>query len=427
MTITANGREYRLPVEPTVVFTVDGGDPEYFADALTRGIMPRLAGMLDEGGEYRIGASEMPSLTNPNNLSIVTGAPPALHGVPGNYCRLEDGSLQLLNDPKFLRCPSIHAVLEQAGVPTLMVTTKEKLRRLLGNGGVPSVSVELAAEHGLPEYGIGDLQDLVGRPAPGIYDWDASHYAMRIGIAAFRACPRLRLLYISLTDRVQHAVAPGEELSDRFFTEFDTLLGEYLDAGFVVGITADHGMNAKHKPDGSPNVHYLLDILDAASVPVHEVVLPITDPYVKHHGALGSFAWIHVDDEHRDTARAVIAALPGIEEVWTRADAITVYEHPADRIGDLAVTAAADIALGRRAADHDLSGLHGALRSHGGRHEQPVPLITSRPVHGPLADRYHANVLRSRDIHDLVLNHVGAASEPIGRAESVAATGNRGR
>ncbi|OZM79435.1 alkaline phosphatase family protein [Pseudonocardia sp. MH-G8] len=405
-TITANDRVYRVPQEPTVVFTVDGGDPDYFDDALDRAIMPRLAGMLAAGGEYRLGASEMPSLTNPNNLSIVTGVSPALHGVPGNYCRLEDGTLELLNDPKFLRAPSIHAVLAAHDVPTLMVTTKEKLRRLLGHGGVPSISVEEAAGTGLPAYGVEDLQDLVGVEAPGIYDWDASHYAMRLGLAIYRHHRDLRLLYVSLTDRVQHATAPGEELSDRFLVAFDTLLGEYLDEGFTVGITADHGMNAKHAPDGTPTVHYLTDVLQDAGVEVHDVVLPITDPYVRHHGALGSFAWLYLPESARARARAVLAALPGVEEVWDRGDAATIYEHPVDRIGDLAVTAAAHVALGARERDHDLSGLHAALRSHGGRHEQPVPLITSRPVSGPLAARYRAGVLRSRDLHDLVLNHL---------------------
>ncbi|WP_226366456.1 alkaline phosphatase family protein [Pseudonocardia sp. ICBG162] len=403
-TIVANDRHYRVPDRPTVVLTVDGGDPDYLDDALRRGIVPRLAGMLAEGGEYRRGASEMPSLTNPNNLSIVTGVAPALHGVPGNYCRLPDGTLQLFDDPAFLRAPSIHAVLAEHGVPTLMVTTKEKLRRLLGHGGVPSVSVERVAD--LPEYGIDDLAALVGLAPPGIYDWDASHYAMRIGLAVHRARPEIRLFYVSLTDRVQHAAAPGDELSDRFLTEFDTLLGEYLDAGFVVGITADHGMNAKHGADGEPTVHYLTDVLEEAGVAVDEVVLPITDPYVRHHGALGSFAWIYLPEPERDRARAVLAGLPGIEEVWDRADAATVHEHPADRIGDLAVSSSAHVALGTRARDHDLSGLHGALRSHGGRHEQPIPLITSRPVAGPLARRFRSGVLRSRDLHDLVLNHL---------------------
>ena len=411
-TITVNDRIYRVPQEPTVVFTVDGGDPDYFDDALSRGIMPRLAAMLATGGEYRRGASEMPSLTNPNNLSIVTGVSPALHGIPGNYCRLEDGTLQLLNDPEFLRAPSIHAVLAEHDVATLMVTTKEKLRRLLGRGGVPSISVEKAAGAGLPEYGVDDLQTLVGTGAPGIYDWNASHYAMRLGLAIFRNHRDLRLLYVSLTDRVQHAAAPGDEISDRFLGEFDILLGEYLDEGFVIGITADHGMNAKHTADGTPTVHYLTDVLEEAGVEVHDVVLPITDPYVKHHGALGSFAWLYLPESERSRAREIVGALPGVEEIWDRTDAATVYEHPADRIGDLAVAASAHVALGGRKRDHDLSGLHGALRSHGGRHEQPVPLITSRPVSGPLTARFHAGVLRSRDLHDLVLNHLPGPGRP---------------
>ncbi|RVW02402.1 alkaline phosphatase family protein [Rhodococcus spongiicola] len=406
--VTANNRAYRVPAHAVVVITVDGGDPSYFYDGLERGIMPRLQRMLDEGGVFSVGASEVPSLTNPNNISIVTGVPPAIHGIPGNYCRTPEDGLVLLNDAKYLRAPSIHARFEEAGVPTLMVTTKDKLRQLLGNGGVPSVSVERAAGAGIPEYGIESVEELVGEPAPGVYDPLASHYAMRIGLSALRAAPQIRLLYVSLTDRVQHAHAPGEDVSDLFFTEFDALLGEYLDAGCTMAVTADHGMNAKHDENGEPRVHYLKDVLEAAGIPVEGVVLPITDPYVKHHGALGSFAWLHLSAEHREPARRVLSALPGVEEIWDREQAATVYELPRDRIGDLAVTASADTALGSAAADHDLTQLHGPLRSHGGRHEQPVPLILSGSVDGPLADPFEAGILRSRDIHDLVLNHVGA-------------------
>lgn len=407
-TIVANDRTYAAPAQPTVVITVDGGDPAYFEDGLKRGILPRLQGLLDAGGVFGVGASEVPSLTNPNNISIVTGVSPAIHGIPGNYMRTADGELVLLNDPSFLRAPSIHACFEEAGVPTLMVTTKDKLRLLLGNGGVPSVSVEKAAGAAIAEYGIPSVEELVGQPAPGVYDPLASHYAMRIGLAALRLAPQIRLLYVSLTDRVQHAHAPGDDLSDLFFREFDTLLGEYLDAGCVVAVTADHGMNAKHDADGEPRVHYLQDVLSEAGVVVDDVVLPITDPYVKHHGALGSFAWVHLPDDQRDAARGVLNGLAGIEEIWDRHDAATVYELPVDRIGDLAVTASADTALGRSAGDHDLTQLHGRLRSHGGRHEQPVPLIVSKPVDGPLARRFAAGVLRSRDIHDLVLNNTAS-------------------
>jgi len=404
-TITVNNRSYNVPERTVVVFTVDGGDPRYFDDALTRGIMPRLAAMLEDGGSSARGASEMPSLTNPNNISIVTGVSPAIHGIPGNYCRLPDGTLELLNDPKYLRAPSIHAAFEAAGVPTLMVTTKDKLRLLLGHGGVPSVSVERAAGASLDTYGIDDIEALVGEPAPGVYDPHASHYAMRIGLAALQHAPQLRLLYISLTDRVQHASAPGEALADDFFIRFDELLGEYLDAGCLIAITADHGMNSKHDETGAPRVVYLEDALRDAGIDVDEIVLPITDPYTKHHGALGSFAWIYLADGDRDRAREALSSVAGIEEIWDRESSATIYEHPVDRIGDLAVTAAADTALGRTAAAHDLTQLHSALRSHGGRYEQLVPLILSAPVIGPLADRYGANILRSRDIHDLVLNN----------------------
>ncbi|GAA5051886.1 alkaline phosphatase family protein [Nocardia callitridis] len=407
-TITVNHRDYRVPEGPVVVITVDGGDPDYFTDSLARSLMPRLAGMLRDGGEMRVGASEMPSLTNPNNLSIVTGVSPALHGLPGNYCRLENGDIELLNDPRFLRAPSIHAAFQEAGVPTLTVTTKDKLRRLLGHGGVPSISVEKAAGTGLPEYDITDLEKLVGLPAPGIYDPLASHYAMRSALAIHRIRPQIRLMYVSLTDRVQHASAPGDELADLFFREFDALLGDFLDAGFTVGITADHGMNTKHDADGRPRVHYLGDVLTDAGIEYDDIILPITDPYTRHHGALGSFAWIYLPEDQRAAARATIATLPGIEEIWNKTESATIYEHPTDRIGDLAITSSADTALGSRAADHDLSGLHGALRSHGGRHEQLVPLISSIPIRGELADRYHANILRSRDIHDLILNNTAA-------------------
>ncbi|WP_207930317.1 alkaline phosphatase family protein [Streptomyces hainanensis] len=408
-TVRVNGREYRVPRRPTLVLTVDGGAPAYLDDALARGLMPRLAEILAAGGAYRRGLAEMPSLTNPNNLSIVTGAPPAVHGVPGNYCRLPDGSELLLNDPGLLRAPSIHAVLREAGVPVLMVTAKDKLRRLLGNGGVPSVSVERAAGAALPEFGVADVERLVGEPAPGVYDPEASAYAMRIGLAVHRragaAAPRL--LYVSLTDRVQHAAAPGDPLADRFHAGVDRLLGEYREAGFLIGITADHGMSAKHGPDGAPEVVYLADLLDAAGVVGHHVVLPITDPYVRHHGALGSFAWLHVPADQRALVRRTLAGVPGVEEVYERAESALVYGHPVDRIGDLSVAAAAGTALGGRRGEHDLSGLHGALRSHGGRHEQVVPLIVSEPVTGPVADAFHAGLLHSRDLHALLLNGTG--------------------
>jgi phosphonoacetate hydrolase len=396
-TVVANGREYRVPGQPTVVFVIDGGDPRYLDDALGRGLMPSLEGMLAHGGAYAVGRSVMPSLTNPNNLSIVTGVAPSLHGVPGNhYLDPRTREEVQLTDPAFMRAETIHAALRHAGVRVLAVTAKDKLRRLLGSGGVPSVSAERAHELSLPELGLDDLRALVGRPNPGIYDWDLSAYAMELALAIHRRVG-LGLLYVSLTDYVQHKQPPGGEMADRFFCRFDALLGEFLKEGFGVGITADHGMNAK------PRVIYLEDVLAEAGINGAQVVLPITDPYVAHHGALGSFAWVHLPSEQRERAREALAAIEGVEEVYTREEAAVIFEHPIDRIGDLSVTADAATALGKSLAKHDLSGLGDGLRSHGGRHEQRVPIIVSRPLRGPYRERHAAGVANA-DIHDLVLN-----------------------
>lgn len=404
-TVTVNAREYRLPTQPTLVITIDGCDPRYLDDALARGLMPRLAEMLASGGSYHLGRAQMPTFTNTNNMSIVTGAPPVVHGLPGNHYLAPSGEEIQLSDPAFLRAPSIHKVLMDAGARVLCVTAKDKLRRLLAHGDVPATSAEKAEQHPLPAYGIADVVALVGRRNPGTYEWDMSHYALEIGLAVSRASGPLDLLYVSTTDYVQHAEGPGGIMADQYFRRFDELLGEYLDLGYVVGMVADHGMNAKHQPDGSPRVIYLEEILANAGIANAHIILPITDPYVVHHGALGSFAWVHLPAADVEKAREVLSKQAGIEEVFTRSEAAVIYSHPLDRIGDLSVTSDAQTALGKSAAKHDLSVLAGPLRSHGGRHEQIVPIIVSHPLSPSYAAR-HAAGAENRDIHDLVLNGV---------------------
>jgi phosphonoacetate hydrolase len=404
-TIVVNAREYRMPRRPTVAITIDGCDPRYLDDALPRGLMPRLKALLESGGAYHLGTSQMPSFTNPNNLSIVTGAPLNVHGIAGNHYLDPSGEEVQLSDPSFLRAPTIYQEMHRAGARVLCITAKDKLRRLLAHGGVPATSAEKAHEHPIAAYGISDVLALVGRKNPGPYEWDMSHYAMEIGLAVTRKAAHLDLLYVSLTDFVQHKEGPGGPTSDQFYRRFDELLGEYLDLGYVVGMVADHGMNDKHHLDGSPRVHYLEEILEAAGIRDYNVVLPITDPYVVHHGALGSFAWVHVPEEDRERARETLTALDGVEEVLCREEAAVIYQHPIDRIGDFSVASDSGTALGKSRAKHDLSVLAGALRSHGGRHEQIVPVIISHPL-SPRYAAWHRSGVSNRDLHDLLLNGV---------------------
>jgi phosphonoacetate hydrolase len=385
MTIEVNGRSYRAPDAPTAVICLDGVDPDYLDDAFARGLTPRLAELV-----YVEARSQLPSFTNPNNLSIVTGAPPSVHGLPGNHYLDPSGEEVQLDRPEQLRAPSIHAVFAAAGVGVLAVTTKEKLRRLLAAGGVPCVSAERADAQTLE--GIeGPVAGLVARRKPDVYDWDSSHFALELGLALAGRLG-VELLYVSLTDAVQHAEAPGEETSDRYLARLDELVGAYLDGGWRLALVADHGMNAK------PDVRYLGDLLDRAGLGGVRVVLPITDPYVVHHAALGSACWVHAGEDELPAVSDALEAVDGVDEVLTRDEAAARLSLPSDRIGDLVVLGDASTAFGRRAADHDLSMLRGPLRSHGGRHEQDVPILLSeRPAVTPPARPTNA------DVHALLL------------------------
>jgi phosphonoacetate hydrolase len=401
-TFTVNGRAYAAPQRPVLAICADGWDPAYVDDALARGLMPRLADAVARGGTHTHGRAQVPTFTNPNNVAIVTGVSAAVNGVAGNHYRTPDGTEVQVTDPDFLRAETIHAGAQAAGVGVLCVTAKDKLRRLLAAGGVPTFSAERANEQQLPD-GTPVLEAAGLGPNPDIYDWRLSPYTIDLAVSL---APRLQatLVYASLTDFVQHAAGPGDELADAFYARIDVSLGNALDAGFVVGLAADHGMNAKSNADGTPKVLFLDDVLGATHVTSAHTLCPITDPYVAHHAALGSLAWVHLDDlSELDAARAALAGLPGVEAVLDRAAAADAFDLPTDRIGDLIVLADASTVLGKSAAEHDLSQLHGTLRSHGGLHERRVPIIISHPVRpGALEGRD----LRNSDLHDLLLNEI---------------------
>ncbi len=397
----ANDRTYRAPERPILAICADGWDPEYVDDALERSLMPRLGEALASGGSYVLGRAQVPTFTNPNNVAIVTGVSAAANGIAGNHYRDDGGNEVQVTDPSFLRATTIHAAAQAAGIGALCVTAKDKLRALLATGGVPAFSAELAHQQQLPDGT--SVVDAIGRPNPDIYDWRLSPYTIDLAVALAAALDA-RLVYASLTDFVQHSAAPGETMADDFYRAVDESIGRALDEGFVVGLAADHGMRAKTDANGEPNIRFLDEALAAAGVLSGHTLCPITDPYVVHHAALGSLAWIHLDDlDELERARSAVAGLAGVEAVLDRFAAADAFELPADRIGDLIVLADAHTVLGRSREAHDLSKLHGSLRSHGGLHERSVPLIVSdRLREGSLRGRD----LRNRDLHDLLLNHL---------------------
>ena len=400
--VEVNGRSYRLPAQPSVVVCVDGCEPDYIAQAIAGGNMPWMKSVLAQGTSV-IADCVVPTFTNPNNLSIVTGAPPAVHGICGNYLYdVASNSEVMMNDPKWLRAPSLLAALADAGCTVAVVTAKDKLRKLLGHGvrGV-CFSSEKADQTTLAEHGIEGVVELVGRPVPDVYSAGLSEFVFAAGVRLMET-RRPDAMYLSTTDYVQHKFAPGTGPANEFYRMMDSYLTQLDALGCVIVVTADHGMNAKTRLDASPDVIYLQDLLDGwIGAGRARVILPITDPYVVHHGALGSYATVHLPaaaDAAAITER--IAALRGIDAVLSRAQAAARFELPADRIGDLVVTATRSVVIGSAAARHDLSGLDVPLRSHGGLSEQSVPLIINRR----LADLDTNRRWRNFDAFDWVLN-----------------------
>jgi phosphonoacetate hydrolase len=401
--VTVNGRDYKWPQRPIVVVCVDGCEPDYISQAIEAGAAPFLGG-LNGRGTCLTADCVVPSFTNPNNLSIVTGTPPSVHGICGNYFwDAEAGAEVMMNDPKYLRAGTILAAFGAAGAKVAVVTAKDKLRSLLGHklSGI-CFSSEKANEATRVVNGIDDVVSLVGMPVPSVYSAELSEFVFAAGVKLM-ARERPDITYLSTTDYVQHKSAPGTPHANDFYAMMDRYLALLDAAGAAIVVTADHGMNAKTDAFGRPNIVYLQDLLDGfLGKDVARVILPITDPYVVHHGALGSFATVYLSQDRVADAAKRIAAIPGVEIVLSRKQACDRFELPPDRVGDLVIVSERLTVLGSSVAKHDLSGLDVPLRSHGGVSEQRVPLIANRPAASlPPGRRW-----RNFDAFDLALNYL---------------------
>lgn len=410
---TVNGRSYAPPAVPVAVLCLDGCADEYLSVSIARGVMPRMAAMARDG--YRgLVRGALPSFTNVNNACIVTGSPPSVTGICGNFFLDPDtGEEVMMNSPRYLCCGTLLTAAADAGRKVAFVTAKDKLRTVLGAGIVERggivFSTERLDEARMETHGIEGVERLLGRPKPEIYSADAS-----VDVLAAGACLVERgmadFLYLSLTDYMQHKHAPDEVESLEFHARLDVEIGRLLDAGCVVGATADHGMNGKNGVDGELKVVYVESRLrERFGESRVRVICPITDPYVVHHGALGSLVMVHVSGVPVGEVAAYVAGMEGVTEVHDRKSACRLLELAPDRIGDLVVMAGRDWVLGKTPEHHQLGLLEGGLRSHGGRYEEMVPMVVSHP----LRDAYRRRALgdpRNFDVFDFVCNGIETES-----------------
>ena len=409
--IKLNNIEYTWPKRPVVVVCIDGGDPEYINEGVKEGIIPNIESFMNKGF-YSVSQGSMPSFTCPNNMSIVTGTEPDTHGISGNF--FIDPNTQepvVMTGPELLRSRSIMSEFSREGARVVSITAKDKLRKQLQKDmdlsrGSVSFSSQYADRCIMKENGIENVLEFVGQPLPDMYSAELSLFVLDAGIKLLEE-QKPDLLYLSLTDFIQHAYAPGTEEANNFYIEMDRRFGIFHELGALVALTADHGMGDKSDERGNPNVIWLQDLLDQnLGKGTCRVICPITDAFVGHHGALGGFVRIYLDKkEDQNKVYEIVQAIEGVEKVWTAENVAKELEQPLDREGDLAGAADKRTVIGGSEKDHDLSALKGKrLRTHGSLHEAKVPFILSEPLNDIYSRRAKGNTLRSREIFEYALN-----------------------
>ena len=388
--VEANGRKYTPALDCAVVICLDGCEPEYLDIAISEGLMPNLQRIRKEGTDA-LAHSVIPSFTNPNNMSIATGRPPSVHGICGNFLfDPETGEEVMMNDVRFLRAPTLFSKYYEGGSRVAVVTAKDKLRALLGAGlefgedraiCFSSEKADLATK---ADNGIHNASEWLGRPVPEVYSADLSEFVLAAGVKILKEWSP-NLMYLSTTDYVQHKFAPNQQGAKDFYSMADKYIGELDALGAALVVTADHGMKPKHDANGKPSVIYVQDILDQwLGQAAARVILPITDPYVVHHGALGSFATAYLPAEV-DINEIIekLSNLEGILIAINKSEAVKRFDLPSDRIGDIVIISTENMTLGTSVDRHDLEALKEPLRSHGGLTEQEVPFIVNRKIDLP--------------------------------------------
>ena len=386
--IEINERQYPgIPSSTAIVICLDGSQKEYFEEASKLDLTPNIDSFKKSGEDLLVN-SAIPSFTNPNNISIVTGRPSSVHGICGNFFYTPStGEEVMMNDPQFLRAPTIFQKYYEQGAKIAIVTAKDKLRKLLSHGlkfnesRAICFSSEKSDQANLNENGIEDVNNWLGMEVPNVYSQGLSEFVMAAGVKILNEF-NPNIMYLSTTDFIQHKYAPGDEVANAFYAMFDRYIGQLNVNNNSIIVTADHGMQPKSRSDGSPNAIFLQDILDEAlGKNISKVILPITDPYVVHHGALGSFATVYLSDKSKiNDAIEEINKIEDIEVVLTNKEGCAQYDLPIDRMGDIICMSSQNSTIGSAEKAHDLSKLKEPLRSHGGLHEREVPFISNKKI-----------------------------------------------
>ena len=337
--------------DPIIVICIDGFDPEYL-DVIDT---PNMDSLIQKGF-YRIGKSMWPSVTNVNNVSILTGKYPSSHGICSNYRYVQETGEEIyMESSDYILSTTIFTMAKEKGINTLLATSKDKLRTLLGKDATNVISSEQ------PE---GWIVNILGEP-PQIYSLEVNAWTIKaatLAIEKYHPC----FVYITTTDYAMHKFAPESNESKIHLQMIDSAIGalarKYSNSTII--ISADHGMSAKTK---------LVDLAKTLSdkgIKNHSVPI-IKDRYVAHHSNLGGAYIIYLEETNVEKAIDLLNAVPGVDFALSRDEAVVKLDLNAGRIGQIVVNGNKDTVFGNT-AEIDLPI---GLRSHGSEHERNIPII----------------------------------------------------
>ncbi len=336
-----------------LIVLVDGFGPEYLAAS----DMPNVKRMISAGA-FKIGEGVIPSVTNVNNASLVTASFPAEHGITSNfYYDPATGKSVEMESSEFLLRPTVFERAAKAGIRSALVSAKDKVKTLLARGAAIAVSAEKPSPEFISSAG----------PKPDMYSPESNYWAFRAARQVLRRAD-IGLVYLSTTDYMMHTYPPSSSRSLEHLHTIDRMLGEIVDdhTGLELFLTADHGMNAKTRAIDVARVLATKGV-NAEAVPI------IKDKHVVHHQNLGGACYVYfANPKEVNKATRVLRAVAGIEDVYTRAGAASQFHLRADRIGDLFLLGARDVAFGTLNAEREEVN----VRSHGSRHEAAVPMLS---------------------------------------------------
>lgn len=339
---------------PLIIICFDGMAPEYLEQTDTP-VFDRLG----REGRWVTGRSQMPSVTNVNNVSILTGLPPRDHGINANFALEQDGAEIYMESPEMVREPLLLERARRAGQRVAAISSKHKLAAIIGRDAHVTFSVEQPLDW---------VVESIADPPP-IYSFEANLWLLRAARAVLeREHPDV--LYVTTTDYLGHMLPPEAAEARATFTESDRLVGALIEGvdDVSIAITADHGMNAKRR-GLSPEAILASEGIRAVSIST------LQDRYVKHHGNMSGSAYVHLEADDRERAAPILRERAGIERVLTREEAAAEFRLDASLIGDLVLLGDVETAFGAfEEPEREIE-----IRSHGSLHEQPVPVITWGP------------------------------------------------